>query len=201
MSGEADRLFAAFDDSPGRSPSPVGVDAIRIRPARLGDVEAVARLFAEREGGDVQAHAAAIRCALGSEAIGRSSLVLVAEVPCDDPVVGYGKVRLLDGDGGPDLGPAPKGWYLTGVVVAPIWRRRGIGARLTADRLRWISARSRFAYYVSNARNRVSIALHARFGFVEIDRGPVLAGCTFTGGEGVLFRVDLSRPGPTSPTE
>ncbi|MCK4511080.1 GNAT family N-acetyltransferase, partial [bacterium] len=53
--------------------------------------------------------------------------------------------------------------------------------------------RSRFAYYFSNARNRVSTALHERFGFVEVARGSELAGVSFVGGEGILFQLDLAR--------
>ncbi len=48
-------------------------------------------------------------------------------------------------------------------------------------------------FYFSNARNRVSIALHRRFGFTEVARGAEFAGVSFAGGEGILFQVDLAR--------
>ena len=129
-----------------------------------------------------------------AEEAGRTALILIAATEAG--VVGFGKARyLMPAEGiGPD--PSLEGWYLTGVVVDRRFRRRGVGARLTAERLRWISRRSDSAYYFSNVQNRVSIALHERFGFVEIARGPTFAGVTFTGGEGILFRADLTGSKP-----
>ncbi|MGO1591881.1 MAG: hypothetical protein ACTHW1_06830 [Ancrocorticia sp.] len=44
-------------------------------------------------------------------------------------------------------------------------------------------------YSVINARNRASITLHEKLGFVEAARGHTFAGITFTGGVGVLMSV------------
>jgi ribosomal protein S18 acetylase RimI-like enzyme len=86
----------------------------------------------------------------------------------------------------------PEGWYLGGVVVDPLQRRRGIGARLTRERLAWIAARAGQAYYFVNERNRASIDLHARLGFRELARDIRVTGLTFTGGVGLLFGLDLA---------
>ncbi len=94
----------------------------------------------------------------------------------------------------PDSPPnmAPAGWYLSGVIVAEDYRRRGIGRRLTQARLNWIAERDRAAYYFSNARNRASIDLHRAFGFVELTRDFTFPGASFEGGVGILFKAELA---------
>jgi ribosomal protein S18 acetylase RimI-like enzyme len=190
MEDEADRLFEELDEDCHRTGGPDLHASLTVRPATSQDAEPLGRLSAEREGGDAGEHRAAFTRAIESDEHGRSSLVLVAEVEGD--VVGFGKARHLGESRSEQGDVAPEGWYLTGVVVDSRFRRRGVGSRLTAERLKWISERSRFAHYFSNARNPVSIALHARFGFVEVARGSEFAGVTFVGGEGVLFRADLT---------
>ena len=191
MDREDARLFEKFDELGGLSDSAGLPAGLAIRPAREEDTDALGRISADREGGDVQTHCATFRRSLESPEAGRSRLVLVA-VSAND-IVGFGKVRYLSEDGGAGVGAAPEGWYLTGVVVDPRVRRRGVGARLTAERLTWIAERSSEAYYFANVRNRVSIELHRSFGFAEVARGAEFAGVSFAGGEGVLFRADLAQ--------
>lgn len=83
-------------------------------------------------------------------------------------VVAYGRViELAGGQGGPGT---PAGWYLSGVLVDPAWRRRGIATELTRARLRWAFARTRAVFYVTGADNLASLHLHAALGFREITR-------------------------------
>jgi hypothetical protein len=70
-----------------------------------------------------------------------------------------------------------------------------MGTRLTKERLEWIAARAAHAFYFVNERNRASIDLHAKHGFHEVARDVHVDGVAFTGGVGLLFRVDL-RPTP-----
>jgi len=86
---------------------------------------------------------------------------------------------------------APEGWYFAGLLVRPEWRRLGIGASLTRKRLAGVSTKASQAYYFANSSNRASIALHKGLGFEELTRDFWFPGVTFTGGEGVLFRVGL----------
>jgi len=184
-------LFEEFDKSGSPSNSSDLLAELVVREAVVEDADAIGRISAEREGGDTQTHCAAVRQSLEDLGNDRSRLVLVAEF--GRRVVGFGKARSIGERPKVELRETPEGWYLTGVVVAPQYRRRGIGTRLTADRLRWIAERSDMAYYFANARNRVSIALHEAFGFEEVARGTEFAGVSFVGGEGVLFKVDLTR--------
>ncbi len=191
MDRENAGLFEKFDE-PGSLPDSAGPLAeLVIRPAREDDADALGRISADREGGDVQAHCATFRRSLEDPEAGRSRLTLVAELGSD--IVGFGKVRYLSEDHGAGVGDAPEGWYLTGVVVDPRVRRRGVGARLTAERLKWIAERCCKTYYFANARNRVSIELHRSFGFTEVARGAEFTGVSFAGGEGILFRADLAQ--------
>ena len=190
MEQEIRRLFEKFSVVPRELEEPGLPGPLTIRPARMQNVDALGRISADREGGDAPTHSAAFKRAIEDDGTGRTSLMLVAEV--EDDIIGFGKVRHLSGARADDGSATPEGWYLTGVVVDPRFRRRGVGSRLTAVRLQWISGRSRFAYCFSNARNSVSITLHRRFGFVEVARGSEFAGVSFVGGEGVLFRADLT---------
>ncbi|MCY1145276.1 GNAT family N-acetyltransferase [Actinoplanes sp. Pm04-4] len=84
---------------------------------------------------------------------------------------------------------APSGWYLLGLVVAPEYRRRGIGRALTVARLSALASRTSEVWYFANARNQSSLDLHATLGFVEVTRDFWFPDLTFDGGEGVLARA------------
>ena len=85
-------------------------------------------------------------------------------------VVAYGRVLdLAAGEAGPGT---PAGCYLSGVLVDPAWRGRGIATALTRARLRWAFARTGTVFYVTGADNGASLRLHAAFGFRELGRFP-----------------------------
>ncbi len=110
----------------------------------------------------------------------------------DDRLVGYAKTHLWPRADG----AAPAGHYLSGIAVHPGARRLGGGMLLTQARLDWIAERTDRAFYFTNARNAASLALHARWGFVELTRAAELRGVPFDGGVGVLLAAALR---PTSP--
>ncbi len=98
-------------------------------------------------------------------------------------VVGWAKTHYWDYADGLALA----GQYLGGVTVRPDFRRRGLAAQLTAVRLGWIWEHAEEAWYVVNARNEASLALHRKWGFREVARGAGFHTVTFDGGEGVLL--------------
>jgi ribosomal protein S18 acetylase RimI-like enzyme len=114
-------------------------------------------------------------------------LLLVAQL--NGAIVGFGQAHRLDEH---PVDHAPSGWYLTGVTVLPGHRRTGLGHDLTAARIDWMAERTDVAWYFANARNAASIDLHARLGFVEVSRCASIHGIAFAGGEGVLFRRELT---------
>ena len=97
----------------------------------------------------------------------------VSGARCSSPgpggrVVAYGRVmELVAGEAGAGT---PAGYYLSGVLVEPAWRRRGIATELTRARLRWAFARTDRVFYVTGADNAASLHLHAALGFQEIRR-------------------------------
>ena len=83
-------------------------------------------------------------------------------------VVGYGRVIALAAD---EAGPGtPAGCYLSGVLVDPAWRGRGIALALTRARLRWAFTHTDMVFYVAGADNAASLHLHAALGFQEVKR-------------------------------
>jgi aminoglycoside 6'-N-acetyltransferase I len=89
-------------------------------------------------------------------------------VKANGRVVGYGRVIELAAD---EAGPGtPAGCYLSGVLVDPVWRGRGIATALTRARLRWAFARTDIVFYVAGADNPASLHLHAALGFQEVKR-------------------------------
>jgi aminoglycoside 6'-N-acetyltransferase I len=108
-------------------------------------------------------------------------VVLVAVMQGE--VVGVAKTHLHpDPDGG-----APAGHYLGGVVVAPGFRRRGVGSALTRARLEWIWSRASVAYYFTNELNAASIRMHETLGFRPVARFSEVRGVTADDGRSELI--------------
>ncbi|WP_239073378.1 GNAT family N-acetyltransferase [Sediminihabitans luteus] len=170
--------FARFEPDPPRA-RPSG--PVMVRAATTGDLDAIREVqeAAQRE----EVHADALAAVIDDP----DRCLVVAVV--DGALVGWAKThRYTDPDP-----VAPGGHYLGGVTVHPAARRRGAGHALTQARLDWVAERADVAWYVVNARNLASLALHARFGFVEVARGAGFRGVLFDGGEGILLRADLPR--------
>lgn len=177
--------FAEFALRDGQRKAPAAV--VDVRPAGPQDVAAIISI--EQQSRRRQPNAAA----LDATVLDPDRRVVVAGVGGE--LVGWGKTHFWDYDDG----PAPSGHYLGGVTVLPAWRRRGVGAALTAARLQWIWARAADAWYVVNAQNLASIELHRRWNFTEVARAPKFHTTTFTGGVGLLLRAAASDSGASQP--
>ena len=171
--------------------------AFLIRPALENDVALMAgvEVAAGRASSSTASRFEAAICSAINDA---RRLVLVAETPADLPrnpgsaVVGWAKTHFHDHS----AGPAPAGYYLAGITVAPGFRRRGVAVALTDARLEWIWARSDEAWYVVNASNAASLKLHQRWGFREVARAYGFHEVTFDGGEGLLLKAPRPLPRP-----
>jgi GNAT superfamily N-acetyltransferase len=120
---------------------------------------------------------------------GVDRVLFVAQV-ADGPVVGYGRVVRAQPPAFPD------GWYLLGLVVDPRWRRRGIGAALTAARTRWVAERADRVYYFKHQANRASQDLHTALGFRPVPGEFLPPGGTAEFAETQrLFVADIAKPG------
>ncbi len=164
-----------------------GPGGVEVRVATPDDDVGLGRLVAGAR------DALALTARLRADVLDLERVVLVAQDRVGGRLLGYGRAGFLTP---PDPAPhdvAPAGWYLLGLVVDPRERRRGIGAQLTASRTRWIWERAAEAWYFANARNLVSLELHARLGYREVTRDLWVPGVTFDGGVGVLCRA--TRPG------
>ncbi len=183
-------LFAVYSPRRQRD-ARVRPSGLIVRGSTLADRDELARIRWQRDGGRLSDYVARFQRDLSDIGDARDALWLTAEL--DRQIVGYGKISYAQPIPDAPANAAPAGHYLGGVTVDPAFRRRGIAHELTVHRLRWIAERAREAYYFVNALNCASIDLHARLGFVEVTRDFFVPGVSFTGGIGILFRVDLSR--------
>lgn len=148
-----------------RSPKQADATAdgpVRIDPLRMEDVASAVELVrrVQRvEPGDLGEQFA-------TDITGDSRQMFVAKAK--GRVVAYARVaELAGGEAAPGT---PAGCYLSGVLVDPVWRRRGIATALTRARLRWVFDRADEAFCVIGADNIASLNLHAALGFQEIKR-------------------------------
>jgi ribosomal protein S18 acetylase RimI-like enzyme len=183
-------LFASYNRGQASEPALDASSGLIIRIAAEADLPAVAAISAEREESSVSVQTLWLeKFVQRSQESGQAS-VHVATL--NGEIIGYGKCSFFIPPEGAQSHTAPEGWYLGGLVVAPPFRRQTVGRQLTQVRLQWIAARARTAYYFANARNRVSIELHQRLGFIEVTREFFYPGTSFAGGEGILFKIVLS---------
>ncbi len=171
-------LFASYEPEAHGIPLP---DAV-VRPGSAQDAEQTGRLAAYREGEPTERLVGIHHRKVSNE----DNCLVVAEL--DGRVVGFGWASYLrpvesGGHGAPD------GWYLSGVVVDESVRRRGLGLRLTQQRIDCILSHADEVYYVVAASNRASRDLHAALGFEEVTRDFALPGVVFGAGDGILCRL------------
>jgi ribosomal protein S18 acetylase RimI-like enzyme len=180
-------LFAAYE------PDAHGARAeVLVEPLAERHLDACVELAVHREGGDPAAWRTALES--GMNADDRATFVGLLE----GHLVGYSTVAWLAPAIGHPTSAAPDGWYLLGLVVDPRFRRRGVGRRLTIERLNWLRGRTdRVWYFVSDA-NRASIDLHTGFGFGLSAENLEFPGVSFTG-IGLLFGADLPDDDPDAP--
>ncbi len=100
-------------------------------------------------------------------------------------------------------GGSPPGHYPGGVVVAPGFRRRGVGSSLTLARLEWIWSRASIAHYFANEHNTASIRMHDALGFRPVARFSEIRGVTADDGrsELILFAASREEWDPSEVTE
>lgn len=177
-------MFAAFEPDPIRRPAL----AFDVTPAGAADLDGLVELALERDGGEARQHRERMlkRLELGP----RAGRLLVAKSSAGK-LLGYGASELLSwASETADTRRAPGGWYLTGVIVAPAARRRGVGRALTEARIEAWPSHTGPLRFVVNAQNRASIELHSGLGFELEAESVQVPGVRFAGGRGLLFRLE-----------
>jgi GNAT superfamily N-acetyltransferase len=172
--------FADYDPGTTRRAAEV-----LVRPAEVGDLTACAALIVTRTGETVEKR----RAKLVGDLDHPDRYTVVACV--DDQPVGYASVFRHDLSAEHPVGTAPSGYYLVGLIVAPEWRRHGIGELLTLDRIAWVAERADTVWYFANAANGPTLDLHERLGFVEVTRDFSFPNAPLQPGTGVLLKAPV----------
>jgi len=173
--------FADYQPGVGRRSA-----LVEVRAAEVADLDACAELIVSRTGGS----AAERRGRLLADLSDPDRYAVVAVV--DSEVIGYGGVIRHEVSPTDPTTMAPTGYYLVGLIVAPAWRRHGIGELLTTQRMRWTAERADAIYYFANLANGATLDLHSRLGFREVTRDFTFPSDPLKPGTGVLLRADLS---------
>jgi GNAT superfamily N-acetyltransferase len=182
-------LFQDFNHSRRNRGKKPGLSKLIIREAGMDDAEMLTELRLSREKGDFKQTLEKFEAEIKN--LERNErLLIVAEVA--GKVIAFARANYFRLPDNASYNMCPEGWYLTGVLVDSSYRSLGIGSALTSYRLAWIAERADKAYYFSNARNRVSIRLHSKFGFKEVSRDFVYPDVEFRGGKGILFEARLT---------
>ena len=116
-------------------------------------------------------------------------LIMVADV--DSVIAGYGRARYYLTPDGMQPESFPEGWYLSGLLVAPEFRRYGIGLELTRQRIAWIGDRARVVRFHTSVTNLASIAMHKKLGFREVKRDIVVTTRDRGYGPEILYELRL----------
>ena len=189
MNLELPARFEPYLPRPSRPPT--RLPELWLRQAHEGDLKALARLYADYEGCDERLAHERLSCVLQrGRLMGRDQVTVAVS---EGQLVGYGKCSHFNQDRLASRVPPPEGWYLTGVVVEPAARRRGVGSALVAHRLAWLSRMTDRVFYVASEHNLTSIELHRHFGFVERTRRFQMPGARFERNDGVLFEARIAR--------
>ncbi len=160
------------------------IKGIKFRKATFADAKAIAKLIAAEYGQDPKMYENRTLQDLKKPL---ERLVFVALL--NNEIIGYGRAKKFNGTHYPF--PGPQGWYLMGLLVAPKFRGRGIGGKLTTLRLNHISKIDHEIFYCTNNSNSFSIQLHKKLGFIEINRGPGFVSVDFQTEfqeDGILFK-------------
>jgi GNAT superfamily N-acetyltransferase len=108
---------------------------LTIRPAAIADLPGTARLAVAERGGEHAEWQARFAADLPDP----DACLLLAEA--GGHVTAYGRARRFDPPRDAPASIAPAGYYLSGLLVAPAYRRRGIGEQLTRARMAWAATR------------------------------------------------------------
>lgn len=157
-----------FEDfNPEKGEDPGLPEGFSIREAVSSDVENIATLRFEREGGDYQElikdSEKLIQEMLDVETTG----VFIAEIP--GLAIGFSILRYFIPAKDAPTNSAPEGWYLLGINVKKDFRRRGVGSELIRARLKAIPESFDKVYFFTNPKNLTSQLFHEKFGFTRIN--------------------------------
>jgi ribosomal protein S18 acetylase RimI-like enzyme len=135
---------------------------VLIREAVGEDIEPCAQLIAQQETEDVETWRQ--RFEENLQDANRQFLVALH----DERVIGYGHTVHYFRPEDASLATSPSGYFLSGLLVAPNYRRDGVGTGLTIARLDVLRGLTDEVFYVADPANIATIELHRRLGFVEL---------------------------------
>lgn len=177
--------FADYLPGPQRRRPAVLLLELTVRLALANDLPELALMAAESEDRPVAEALNALESLFAEAESTEQPLLWLAQ--WQDQLLGFAKLEQVE-----ILPDTPPGWYLGGVVVAPRYRRMGVGRALTQARFNWLRSQALSEVFCCiHAQNLPGIDLHTAFGFLEIRRDAVLPGPNFPAEQGILFRAEL----------
>lgn len=133
-----------------------------IRRATPSDVNACAILISNYESGVLEDW----RSRFEQDLANPRRLFLVATI--DDVVVAFGHTTFHTRTLENETNAGPSGFFLSGLLVSPGHRRRGLGTLLTIARIDELRQVTDTIYYRTEPDNQATIDMHAQLGFREV---------------------------------
>jgi len=106
-----------------------------------------------------------------------------------DSVVAYGHTTFHSRTSDNGVNAGPSGYFLSGLLVSPGFRRQGLGTLLTSARIDELRQVTDVIYYRTEPDNQATIDVHSKLGFKEV--GAVHR----DGRDFMLFCLELSATG------
>jgi ribosomal protein S18 acetylase RimI-like enzyme len=181
-------FFAKYEKKSTGSSSLVGKGLV-IRDCKYPDLSEAAKIQCEREGGELTHHQIKLKAFLEKSNDPLKANFKVAEL--NKKIIGLGKSEYIIPPENAPQNCIPEGWYLSGVIVSPGYRRLGIGLELTKARIDWLFRKTDTVYYFANSKNKVSIELHTKLGFKENARNIWAPGLSGDGVHILYFLTNL----------
>jgi ribosomal protein S18 acetylase RimI-like enzyme len=157
----------------------VATGEILIRKAQSNDMTACALLISSHVSGNLEEWQSQFEQDLANP----QRLFLVATA--DHSVVGYGHATFHSATLEDEAESSPTGYFLSGLLVAPAYRRQGIGELLTVARIDDLRQVTNTIYYRAEPDNLSTIDLHSRLGFKK------MGAVERDGKEYFIFRLEL----------
>lgn len=136
---------------------------VTIRKAIYSDFQAIAEIVSKRHKWPLEKCIENTKRQIGK--VGEFAKLEIFVALFEKNLIGFGKINYFDPSDYSEKYLAPKGHYLSGIIIEKSMRRKGVGTLLTKARIEKINKIEREIFYFADSKNKASIEFHNKLGF------------------------------------